>query len=86
MRKKLNFEHRLVLFQILLLLVITSVGLFSFQLGHEIEFINQYKDTVKLFGYGIYQYDSYFKAPIFIGSDATMLALVVPLLLLVLRL
>lgn len=86
MRKTHNFEHRLIFFQIFLLFVICGVGLLSFQLGYETDFINQYKDTVTLFGYGIYQHDSYFKAPIFIGSDATMLGLVVPLLLFALRL
>jgi uncharacterized membrane protein len=41
---------------------------------------NQYGQNVKMFGSGIYANDSYFRAPIFVGSDLTMLILVLPLL------
>ena len=44
-------------------------------------YINQYGDEVKLFGSGIYKADSYFKAPIFIGTDLCVLFFGVPLFL-----
>ena len=42
--------------------------------------VNQYGDTVAIFGSGIYSGDTYFKAPISIGTDFCMLFMVVPLL------
>jgi len=63
------------------LLIITITGLLSYRLGHDYVVTNPYGDLVRLFGYGIYARDSYFKAPIFIGSDLAMLIIVVPLLL-----
>ncbi|MHB1483822.1 MAG: hypothetical protein ACYCYI_04075 [Saccharofermentanales bacterium] len=65
---------------ILLLAVITITGLLSFNTDHSYLITNQYGNEVRLFGSGIYAHDSYFKAPIFIGSDFTMLFLVVPLM------
>lgn len=61
-----------------LLLIITITGVSSFDTSHSREFVNQYGDTVQMWGSGIYAHDSYFKAPIFIGSDLTMLLLVAP--------
>lgn len=81
MNKKFKTEHCLVLVLAVLLVIITGVGLLSFRLGYEFITVNQYGDTIKMFGYGIYAHDSYFKAPIFIGSDATMLFIVLPLLI-----
>lgn len=63
---------------ILLLLIITIIGLCSFNTAYSYEFVNQYGDNVQMWGAGIYAHDSYFKAPIFIGSDATILLFVVP--------
>lgn len=63
---------------ILLLLIITIIGLCSFNTAYSYEFVNQYGDNVQMWGAGIYAHDSYFKAPIFIGSDATVLLFVVP--------
>lgn len=57
-------------------------GLASFNLNHSFDFVNQYGETIKMWGYGLYKSDSYFKAPIFIGSDFTMLIVAIPLLLL----
>lgn len=81
MNTKFKTEHRLILVLAVILGIITSVGLLSFRLGYDFMTVNQYGDTIKMFGYGIYTHDSYFKAPIFIGSDATMLFIVLPLLL-----
>ncbi len=81
MIKSFKTEHRLVCVLIFLLLIITGTGLLSFRLGYDFTTVNQYGDSITMFGYGIYAHDSFFKAPIFIGSDATMLFVVVPLLI-----
>ncbi len=70
---------------VFLLLIITIGGICSFDTAHSYEIINQYGDTVKIWGAGIYAHDSYFKAPIFIGSDFTVLVFIVPLFLNILR-
>lgn len=71
----------LVVAEIILLLIITLAGVFSFSTTHSYDITNQYGDIVKIYGYGIYAHDSYFKAPIFIGSDMTMLLVVIPMLI-----
>ena len=63
---------------ILISILVTVCGICSFQPGHSYEVVNQYGETIKMWGAGIYAHDSYFKAPIFIGSDATILVLVIP--------
>lgn len=65
---------------ILLTLAITICGAASFNTGHAFNAQNQYGETIKMWGAGVYARNSYFKAPIFIGSDLTVLLLVVPLL------
>ena len=72
-----------VLFTIIAILlgVITVCGICSFQTGHSYQVINQYGENVRIWGAGIYAHDSYFKAPIFIGSDFTILLVVVPLMI-----
>lgn len=79
--KKLCGIDILGIFTILLLTLITVTGLLSFDTDQSYLVTNQYGNEVKLFGSGIYAHDSYFKAPIFIGSDFTMLFLVVPLMI-----
>lgn len=64
---------------ILLTLVVTTFGLCSFNTGQAYEAVNQYGENIRMWGSGIYSHDSYFKAPIFIGSDFTILIFVVPL-------
>ena len=64
---------------ILLLIIISLCGILSLDFSKAYSYINQYGDEVKLFGSGIYKDDSYFKAPIFIGSDLCFLFFVVPL-------
>ncbi len=64
---------------ILLLLINTICGIASFDTTQAYEIVNQYGNTVKMWGSGIYAHDSYFMAPIFIGSDLTILLFIVPL-------
>lgn len=64
---------------ILLLIIISLCGILSLDFSKAYSYINQYGDEVKLFGSGIYKDDSYFKAPIFIGTDLCVLFFGVPL-------
>ena len=64
---------------ILLLIIVSLCGILSLDFSNSCSYINQYGDEVKLFGSGIYKDDSYFKAPIFIGTDLCILFFVVPL-------
>ena len=64
---------------ILLLIIVSLCGVLSLDFSNSCSYINQYGDEVKLFGSGIYKDDSYFKAPIFIGTDLCILFFVVPL-------
>ena len=79
MKKKLMVIDVLVICIISVLIIITVVGIGSFNIDKSYIISNQYGNDVKIFGSGIYAHDSYFKAPIFIGSDFTMLFLVVPM-------
>lgn len=63
---------------LLLTLLVTICGVCSFNTVHACNAINQYGETIKMWGAGIYAHDSYFKAPIFIGSDFTILVFVIP--------
>ena len=64
----------------LMLLSIASIGgILSMNFSHSYDATNQYDTVVKMFGYGIYEHDSYFKAPILIGSDICILFVLVPL-------
>lgn len=64
---------------LLLTLFVTIYGICSFDTTHTYNAINQYGETIKMWGAGIYAHDSYFKAPIFIGSDFTMLIFAIPM-------
>lgn len=64
---------------ILLLITVSLCGVLSLDFSKAYLYINQYGDEVKLFGSGIYKADSYFKAPIFIGTDLCVLFFCVPL-------
>lgn len=74
-----NIRIILNVLTVLLLLVITICGICSFDTAKSYEVINQYGDVVKMWGAGIYEHDSFFKAPVFIGSDFTMLVVILPL-------
>lgn len=69
---------------ILLLLIVTLNGVLSFPTYQDYEISNQYGEKIRIYGTGVYAHDSFFKAPIFIGTDFTMLFLVVPLLIITL--
>ena len=84
MKKQLTKFEILIIVIILLLIIIATVGFISFHTDSSYFVKNQYGDDVRIFGAGIYSHDSYFRAPIFIGSDATMLFLTVPLLVIAL--
>lgn len=61
---------------------VTSIsGIISMKFNYAHDFINQYGHNVKIFGYGIYANDSYFKAPISIGTDFCILLVMLPLFL-----
>lgn len=64
----------------ILLAIVTLSGILSFSTQHKYVVTNLYGQNVEMYGYGIYQHDSYFKAPILIGSDWAMFLMVVPLI------
>ncbi len=67
---------------IIVLLFITSItGILSLNFNSAYEFINQYGHKVEIYGYGIYAFDSYFQAPISIGTDLCILLVVIPMFL-----
>lgn len=59
----------LTIITILLMCVTTIHGILSIDFSHAYSFLNQYGQSVSIYGYGIYSFDSYFKAPILIGTD-----------------
>lgn len=81
MQRRLRATDGLAVIVLILLVVVTLTGVLSFDPSKSYEAVNQYGDTVRIFGSGIYRHDSYFKAPINIGSDCAMLLLVVPLMI-----
>jgi len=85
MSKNNNQSLHLVTFIIIILGIITSaVGLLYTTGGEPFDFVNQYGDTVKIYGDGLYAADSYFRAPIFRGTDFTILCIAIPILIIAL--
>lgn len=66
---------------LLLTLTVTIYGICSFNTTQSYSVVNQYGENIQIWGFGMYSHDSYFKAPIFIGSDFTILIVVVPMIL-----
>ena len=66
---------------ILLLPVVTITGILSFNPGQSYYAMNQYGESIRIWGSGIYSHDSFFKAPIQIGTDITVLFVIVPITL-----
>lgn len=64
---------------IALLIVISATGVLSLDFSKSYEITNQYGNMIKMYGNGIYAHDSYFAAPIFIGTDFMILFIFVPL-------
>jgi len=69
---------------IILSIIITATGVFYKTGGTPYKVLNQYGDEVLIYGDGLYAHDSHFRAPIFRGSDFTILFIVVPLLIMAL--
>ncbi len=76
MKKKINL---LPFITILLLCVTSVVGILSMDFSKGYDVTNQYGTVVRIFGNGIYAHDSFFKAPISIGTDFCILFVLVPL-------
>jgi len=73
--------HVLLVLIIFLAIITSGLGLFYKTDGQPYNFVNQYGDTVKIYGDGIYKNDSYFMAPIFRGTDFTALFAALPLMI-----
>lgn len=76
MKKKIDL---ITIITILLLCVSSFVGILAMNFSKGYDVINQYGTVVKIFGNGIYEHDSFFKAPISIGTDFCILFVLVPL-------
>lgn len=76
--KKIDF---FAIISMVCMCITTICGILSLNFSYAHDFVNQYGHTVKIFGYGIYANDSYFKAPISIGTDFCILFVLVPLFL-----
>jgi hypothetical protein len=76
--------HVLVVLIIFLVIITSGFGLFYKTDGQPFDFVNQYGDTVKIYGSGIYKNDSYFMAHTFKGTDFTALFVALPLMVLAL--
>jgi hypothetical protein len=61
-------------------LITTSVGLFSQGGQGPFTFTSLHGKTIQMYGQGIYQFDSHFRAPIARGTDAITLFVAIPLL------
>lgn len=71
----------LAVITLLVMCVTTIPGVLSIDFSHSYSFLNQYGQSVSIYGYGIYAFDSYFKAPISIGTDFCILFVLVPMFL-----
>lgn len=76
-----NKKGYLAVVTMVLILITSITGILSLNFNYGHDFINQYGHTVKIYGYGIYAFDSYFQAPISIGTDICILLMVVPMFL-----
>jgi hypothetical protein len=66
---------------IVLAIITTGMGLFWQNSGSPFTFTTLHSESVQMYGQGIYQNDTYFKAPIFRGTDFVTLFICVPLLI-----
>lgn len=69
----------LTLLTALLLCTTSLAGVLSLNFTHSYPIVNMYGHSVEMYGYGIYAYDTYFFAPVFIGSDICILCVVIPM-------
>lgn len=80
-RNRDKILHVVTLFIIVLSIITSAIGVFYKTGGQIYDFVNQYGDKVKIYGDGLYAHDSYFAAPIFQGTDFTILFVAVPILI-----
>lgn len=69
----------LAVITMILLAVCAIAGVLSLNFDHSYEVVNQYGQTVEMYGHGVYTHDTYFQAPISIGSDICILLVLVPM-------
>ena len=69
----------LAVITIVLVIATSMAGLLSIDFTKAYDFINQYGHMVEIYGYGIYKNDTYFQAPISIGTDICVLFVGVPM-------
>lgn len=60
-------------------IIASGIGLFYRTDGVPYDFVNQYGDSIKIYGQGIYCHDSFPMAPVFRGTDCVILFLAIPL-------
>ncbi|MBP3889040.1 MAG: hypothetical protein J6F30_15570 [Cellulosilyticum sp.] len=68
----------LAILTIVFMMITSITGILSLDFTYSYEFINQYGHSVQMYGYGIYAFDTYFQAPISIGTDICILFVLVP--------
>lgn len=71
----------LAVFTMILMCITTISGILSMDFSQAYDFTNQYGHSVSMYGSGIYAADTYFKAPISIGTDICILLVFVPVFL-----
>ncbi len=76
---RIKNKDYLTLITIILMVVTSIAGILSINFSRSYDIMNQYGHTVKLYGYGIYAYDTYLQASTSIGTDICALFVVVPL-------
>jgi len=76
--------HTVTFIIIVLGIVTSAIGLLYTTGGKAFNFVNQYGDTVKIYGKGLYSRDSYFMAPILRGTDFTIICFAIPILIIAL--
>lgn len=69
----------LAVLTVLALCTTSLAGALSLNFNYSYPIVNMYGHNVEMYGYGIYTWDTYFFAPVFIGSDICMLCIVIPL-------
>lgn len=79
--RKIATIHILSAIASVLIVIITLCSVFSWNTSKSFDAVNQYGETIKMWGSGIYAHDSYMKATISIGSDMCMLFVGVPMLM-----
>ena len=76
-----KYFYTLTILIIVLGILTSAIGLLYTTGGLPFYFVNQYGDSVKIYGDGLYACDSYFMAPIFRGTDFTILCIAIPILI-----